>query len=213
MPPSFSWEGPYIGATLGYGWGESKSFNREDDVPGSAFDGGNGLSNDPTGWLGGITLGYNWQFDAFVFGIEGDLGFLGAEDSRSNGFAFSETEYGGYGTITARLGFAYDRWLFYGKGGGAFADIENRAGDLDGGFIDQSDFTRLQEVRAGWALGGGVEFAFQRNMSMKIEYLYMDFGEDTSRNFDDDVFNHENTISTVKVGLNYSLEPDFVPLR
>lgn len=210
---SFSWNGPYIGLTLGNGWGSSSSFNEFDRGNGDAFDGNDGLSNEPSGWLGGVTLGYVWQFDAFVFGIEGDIGYLGMDDGNSNGFAFVETEYGGYGTLTARLGFAYDRWLYYAKGGLAFADIETSAGDLDGGFVDQSDFTNVHEVRTGWALGGGIEYAFQTNMSMKIEYLYMDFGEHTSTNFDGDVFGHDNDLHTIKVGLNYNLQPVFEPLR
>jgi opacity protein-like surface antigen len=48
---------------------------------------------------------------------------------------------------------------------------------------------------------------------MKIEYLYMDFGEDRSTNFDGDDFRHENDIHTVKVGLNYSLQRIYDPLK
>ena len=95
-------------------------------------------------------------------------------------------EYGGYGTLTGRLGYADDRWLFYAKGGLALANIENTAGAFTGGDIDPSDFTSLDETRAGWTLGVGVEYAFQRDLSMKIEYLYMDFGADRSSNFDGD---------------------------
>jgi outer membrane immunogenic protein len=210
----FSWTGFYIGGTLGYGWGSTSSFNLPGSGNGDAFNGNiNGLDVHPSGWLGGVTLGYNWQTDAFVFGLESDIGYLGIEESRQNALGFANTEYGGYGTLTARIGYGEDRWMFYTKGGLALADIDNRAGAVTGGAIDFTDATKAREVQAGWALGAGVEFAFQRNMSMKIEYLYMDFGSNTSGNLDGDAFKHENDIHTVKVGLNYSLQQELEPLK
>jgi outer membrane immunogenic protein len=209
----FSWTGLYLGGSVGYGWGSSSSFNLPDSGNGDAFNGADGFSVEPHGWLAGVSLGYNWQFDTFVFGLEGDLGYLGADDNRENALGFAHAEYGGYGTITGRLGYAQDRWLFYAKGGLALADIENTAGAFTDGDIDPADFTKDTGIRAGWALGAGVEYAFQRDLSMKIEYLYMDFGNDRSSNFDDDDFRHENDIHTIKVGLNYSLQRIYDPLR
>jgi outer membrane immunogenic protein len=213
VPAYFSWTGFYIGGHLGYGWGSSSSFNKPGRGNGDAFNGVDGVTSHPYGWMGGVSLGYNWQSDAFVFGVEGDLGYLGAEDTERTANAFSSADYGGYGALTARIGYAQDRWMFYGKGGLAFADIENKAGFISGGAIDPTDFTSVHEVRTGWALGAGVEYAFQRDLSMKIEYLYMDFGQDRSGNFDGDVFGHENDIHTVKVGLNYSLQSVVEPLK
>lgn len=193
----FSWTGFYLGGNLGYSWGNSSTYNQ----PSSAgFNGAaNGFDFTPSGWLGGVTAGYNWHTDAFVFGLEGDLGYISAEDGDDNGTAFAYAEYGWYGSLTARAGYAQDRFLFYAKGGLALADIENTAGVIG----DASDFTEAHEIRAGWALGGGAEYAFNPNMSMKIEYLYMDFGKDTSSNFDGDIYEHENDIHTVKVGVSY----------
>lgn len=212
-PPYFSWTGFYIGGHLGYGWGSSSSRNLPDAGNGDAFNGLDGFNTHPYGWLGGATLGYNWQTDAFVFGFEGDLGYLGIQDTVRNSEGFASAEYGGYGTLTARIGYGQDRWLFYTKGGAAFADIDHRAGAITGGVVDGTDFTKLDEVKTGWALGAGVEYAFQPNMSMKIEYLYMDFGKDRSGNLDGDVFAHENDIHTVKVGINYSLQRVIEPLK
>lgn len=210
----FSWTGFYIGGHLGYAWGSTSSFNRPGLGNGDAFDGPiDGFDMDPHGWMGGATLGYNWQSDAFVFGLEADIGYLGAEEYERNAFGFAEADYGGYGTLTARIGYADDRWLFYSKGGLAFADVENSAGAITGGLIDGTDFTRDREVKTGWTLGLGVEYAFQRNLSMKAEYLYMDFGDDRTGNLDGDVFVHENDLHTLKVGLNYSLQNVYEPLK
>jgi outer membrane immunogenic protein len=212
--PYFSWTGLYIGAHLGYGWGSSSVENDPSAGNGDGFDGPiDGIDAGPYGWLGGLTAGYNWQMDSFLIGVEADLGYLGAEDGDSNPSGFMSTEYGAYGTLTARIGYAEDRWLFYAKGGLAFADIETEAGALVGGAIQPLDYTHTRETQAGWALGFGVEHAFQPNLSLKAEYLYMDFGGNSSNNFDDDVFRHENDIHTIKVGLNYSLQDVIDPLK
>ena len=148
-----------------------------------------------------------------VFGVEGDLGILGAEDRQASATEFTKADYGAYGALTARLGYAEERWLFYLKGGAAFANIENSAGAIAGGVVDATDLTKDDDTRVGWAIGAGAEFAFQPNWSMKIEYLYMDFGSDVSGNIDGDTFRHENDIHTVKVGLNYRLQTIEPPLR
>ena len=210
----FSWTGFYIGGHLGYGWGSSSTSNLPGIGNGDGFDGNaDGFAVQPYGWLAGVSVGYNWQYDHFIFGLEADLGYLGADDTQENAGGFAIVEYGGYGTLTGRIGYADDRWLFYAKGGLALANIENTAGAFTGGDIDPSDFTSVDETRAGWTLGVGVEYAFQRDLSMKIEYLYMDFGADRSSNFDGDRFEHENDIHTIKVGLNYSLQRVYEPLK
>ena len=215
VPDLFSWTGFYIGAHLGYGWGSSSSFNVPTAGNGDAFDGPiDGIETSPAGWLGGVTVGYNYQLDNILVGVEADLGYLGAEDDESNDFGFQDVEYGGYGTLTARLGYTEDRWLFYVKAGLAFAQITTEAGALTGGGdIDPSDYTSQDETETGWALGAGIEHAIQPNISLKVEYLYMDFGEDRSGNFDGDTFFHEHDIHTLKVGVNYNLQDVIEPLR
>jgi outer membrane immunogenic protein len=198
----FSWTGFYLGGNLGYSWGTSSS----SDASGGAFDGAGGLTIHPSGWTVGLQGGYNWQYDKLVIGVETDLGLLNADESERTGTAFVDTEYGGYGTLTGRLGYAEERWLFYLKGGLAFANIENQAGAVAAGAIDLSDLTEPDETRLGWTLGLGAEYAFQPNWSMKIEYLYMDFGQDSSGNIDGDTFHHDNDLHSIKVGVNYRFQ-------
>src|SRR6478736_4265643 len=56
----YSWAGPYLGANVGYQWGEVSNSGVE-----------------PTGVAGGLQLGYNWQTGQFVYGIETDLQISG----------------------------------------------------------------------------------------------------------------------------------------
>ena len=76
------------------------------------------------------------------------------------------------GTITGRVGFAWDRTLLYGKAGGAWASDKYRVIDLATGEVAAA----ANETRWGWVAGIGVERAFLDSWSVKIEYDYMDFG-------------------------------------
>jgi outer membrane immunogenic protein len=56
--PGFSWSGLYAGGTVGYGWGDSSVA-------------------DTDGFVGGLTVGHNWQQGPVVFGLEGDISYSG----------------------------------------------------------------------------------------------------------------------------------------
>lgn len=212
--PAFSWTGFYIGAHVGYGWGEydiSSDDGGFDETPG-------GISYDTDGVLAGVQLGYNWQRDNFVVGIEADVGYLGAEgdktvlDSPDN---FGDTSFDAYGVIAGRLGIVADRSLFYVKGGWAVARVETDAGDIidNSDNKDESDRTSLDDTLSGYAVGGGVEYAFAPNWTLKAEYLYLDFEDESSGNDDGDRFEHETDMHTVKVGVNYRFGDHSSPLK
>jgi outer membrane immunogenic protein len=103
--------------------------------------GGGGFSD---GFVIGGQVGVNAQWDSFVLGLEGDGSFVDWGNTDA------------VGTIRARGGFAFDRFLVYGTGGAAFGD------DI------------------GWVAGGGGEYAVTDNLSVGVEYLHYDFGSDTS---------------------------------
>ena len=72
-PRETFWQGPYVGANLGYQWGLATH-----------------TANKPSGVVGGLQSGYNWQIGSFVFGGETDLQFSDAED-RFAGWKFSNS--------------------------------------------------------------------------------------------------------------------------
>ncbi len=217
---AISWHGLYIGVNLGYGWGDSKS--SATGVPGilGAFDGGAGFTNggisaDSRGLVGGAQIGYNWQFNNLILGVEAEAGYLGLKerqidgvgDANPQGQGFASARFGAFGTLTARVGFTFDRTLVYAKGGLAIAKVKNQAGDFDAGVIDLSDFTANSATKVGWTVGAGLEYAFTNNWRGRLEYQYMDFGDERSTNLDGDFFNHRNKVQTVRVGLNYYFTP------
>lgn len=204
VPQSFTWTGWYYGTHTGVAVGRTTTRNTS---PFGGFNADVALSYDvnPVGIFGGGQLGYNWQAGVYVIGLEGDFGYLGLRDTiRPAPDDFVSVKYGWYGTITGRLGLAYDRLLSYVKGGAAVASITNAAGNLVApGVLDPNDFSQSRKTRWGWTLGTGFEYAFAPAWSLKSEYLYMDFGKRRTANLDGDTFEHKNQVHTWKVGLNY----------
>jgi len=199
-PPGFhNWTGLYFGGHCGGAWGETKTSGNNgafDQAPVS-------YKLQPGGFVCGGQVGFNVQVGGWLWGIEGDFGYLGLQKSLTPSDNFVEVKYGAYGTATGRLGVVWDRALIYAKAGVAFARIRNTATDLDSGIVDASDFSEINKTQIGWAAGVGVEYGVSTSWSVKLEYLYMDFGKDTSTNIDGDVFTHRNSVHTAKVGFNW----------
>lgn len=164
----YSWIGPYIGGNIGYGWG-----------------GVSNTSANPNGVMGGVQGGYNWQYDAFVFGLEGDLQGSGASDTFA-GWKFNNPWFG---TIRGRAGYALNNILLYATGGLAF------------GSLHASSFG-FSETRttAGWTIGAGAEVGLTQNWSARFEYLYVDLSQTA---FALTGMQHGYHFNTVRLGVNY----------
>jgi len=151
--PVFTWTGIYVGINGGYAFGDA------------AFTPGGSLSG-VDGFMVGGTLGGNYQWGQFVLGIEGDGDWTSLDGKTIPTCSTCEVKSTWLATVRGRAGYAFDRILFYGTGGGAF-------GNVQGGAIAGPFATGTQ---AGWTGGGGVEFAFTPNLTAKVEYLYVDLG-------------------------------------
>lgn len=149
---------------------------------GAGFGDVNGADND--GVLIGIQGGSNWQYNQFLVGLEADVS---ATNAGYDGFADSY-DMDWLGTIRGRVGFVFDRFVAYGTGGFAWAKAE-----YDDGIVKDSN------THAGWALGAGLEAALTEKVSVKGEYLYMDFGSESYAG----AGQIEPNLHTVKVGMNY----------
>lgn len=160
--PYYNWTGFYIGLNAG------GAFGRISQV-------GAGSSDSMNGFAGGAQLGYNWQVNNFVFGLETD--FQGSSQKLSeNGFdpllggAYSASARLNYfGTIRGRLGLAQDRWLAYITGGYAYQNLK-----VD--FSSALGAASSSSTRGGWTIGGGFEYAFAGPWTAGLEYLYLDSG-------------------------------------
>jgi outer membrane immunogenic protein len=115
-------------------------------------------------------FGLNYQKGPFVFGVEADVRRRGVDFIGANGLDLSNfrNEQGWIGTLRPRAGVAADKWLFYGTGGLTYSSGD----EARAGFAGTSP-------RAGWTVGGGVEYAPGKQWSLGLEYLYADFGKST----------------------------------
>jgi len=161
--PVFTWTGFYIGVE---GGGDFRNFH--DNWTGY------GIYKD-AGLVGGV-LGYNWQFNQFVLGLEGDAAaVLGGDRAYTyNGTEiYNNTLNSTYAAaIRGRLGFAaWDRALLYVAGGVAFGDV--KVGYYAPGYYNAASYTTS---RTGWTIGAGVDYAFTPNWITRIEYRYVDLG-------------------------------------
>ncbi len=203
-PPLFSWTGFYAGLNAGYHWGGSSySFIGTDTDGaglGTALGAGAILSpaaHGSNGFIGGGQIGYNYQIQSFVLGLEVDIDGATGRNSRTTfhdgdlGFvpiaSSSAQQLDWLGTVRGRLGWApIDHLLIYGTGGlafgqsqAAFSVVAPTAGPALFAFSSSS-------TNIGWAAGGGVEYALPANWSnwsVKVEYLYYDLGRTTSNLF------------------------------
>jgi len=169
-----NWSGCYVGASAGTSNGSSEHF--DGDVVGRGTN-----SFDLSGFIGGGQLGCNWQFGAWVLGIEGDGS---AVNKSGQGFELgrptwiSETQERWFVTARGRLGLTWtDRTLLYVTGGGAWAKIDASEWNT---VTPTTTGHQESQTRSGWTAGGGIEYALGYGWSVKSEFLYADFGTYTT---------------------------------
>lgn len=197
----YDWNGAYGGAFVGGGWGTA------------AWDGVNWVAGwddiDLSGGLVGIAAGANFQTDAFVLGIEGDIAMsnIGGLIECPNPNFDCSTDVNWLATLRGRAGFAADTALFYVTAGLAVADVEALTVDT---VVPLDEDGTLTETYVGWAAGVGAEVAVTENISLKAEYLYVDLGtrEDSGSALPLDgvvgLFTEVGVSAhTVKAGLNF----------
>jgi outer membrane immunogenic protein len=212
------WAGAYIGVHVGVISDQSKATNQLPTLGGGATNYNWALNplfsnkQTATGILGGGQIGYNFQWNNVVVGVEADIGGSSAKKSTSataiNGInTYTWTAITGieaFGTARARLGYAFDRTLIFATGGLAFAKLRNT-------FQHAAGYTWSDNGgwRTGYTVGGGFEYAFARNWSFKAEGLYYDLGRKSHLSVDGPPISSaaglsDKTTGVVgRVGLNY----------
>jgi outer membrane immunogenic protein len=211
-PAAYDWSGFYFGLNAGAAWNNSEIDNSfeytggdieivggpppevlADDINDAldAFE--EQIGGDDAVFTGGALIGYNWQHDSLVFGVEADINYADFSDEISREFNDVDLPFitgdltdgssnlsfdaNWFGTLRGRLGFAADNFLIYGTGGLAYGHLEASA-DID--LIDDGGETVSYEASTdatnwGWTAGAGVEYGIG-NWSLGLEYLYVDLG-------------------------------------
>jgi outer membrane immunogenic protein len=189
----YFWNGLYVGGAGGWGWSSTKRLDVEGD-------------------FGGGQLGYNYQTGDFVFGVEADGSFANIFTGPITVFGFPRDTAGyrvdGLASLRGRFGYATNGLLFYGTAGGGWVHsrVTNTVSTLvHNGPPPATPSTLVEEVteqnwKGGWAAGGGVEWGFLPNWSVKVEYMHFSIGNTTYFG----AFNTGNVnLETFKIGINY----------
>ena len=235
----YTWTGCHVGGHIGGAW-DRTNYSDPGSVnppfglvqnfapPGSAFS-----ANSEGAFLGGVQAGCDYQFaNHWVIGFGGDISWTDLNSvvndpffagKNGNPVKFS-SRTDDIATITGRVGYAWDKVLFYGKGGAAYAHdkytttnstgINNAFVACDGGtggvgFVGCN--TAGTADRWGWTAGVGIEWAFATNWSAMIEYDHYGFDTKTiAMSVTNNSFavipanlNVSHDIDAVKVGINY----------
>ncbi|MGJ4926371.1 outer membrane protein [Bradyrhizobium sp. HKCCYLS2038] len=187
----YNWTGGYFGGNVGYGWGSSdlgtvldptSSWAAETVAFQNRFV---ALSNNrlnPSGVIGGLQAGYNWQTGASVFGVEADFNGSGMSQrlivtgaNAPTTRTFNESiRNDWFMTVRGRAGYAIDTTLLYVTGGLAVGNVKGSWDVTSGNGYAKT--ASIDQTRLGWTIGAGVEHAFAPNWTVKFEYLYTDLG-------------------------------------
>ena len=173
-PVIYDWSGWYVGAHAGYADVDVSGVYDSDDQSLAGQD------LDVDGVSFGGQIGYNWHLDnSFVFGLELDGSYLGEDDAIASDPALDNqrlsAEVDAYGSLRGRLGVAMDEFLPFVTAGVGLVDYELAVDDVTDGYAASEDDTALALV-----VGGGLEWGFYRNLTLRAEGLYYYVDEDTA---------------------------------
>jgi outer membrane immunogenic protein len=194
VDPGYNWSGFYVGGNVGYSWGRSSDTSTLTNTPGTVLLSSADKSN-LDGVVGGGQIGYNWQMQSWLFGLEADIQGTGEKGSRAFtcGATICTPPVGGFlalvipgpavpatltqkidwfGTFRGRIGvLATPRVLLYATGGLAYGEV-NSSESIG---IVPSVFS-TSSTNVGYTIGAGIEGVIGGNWTAKLEYLYVDLG-------------------------------------
>ena len=191
--PIFNWTGFYLGGNIGYSWGRSSDTSTLTNSAGTVLFASTGKTA-LDGVFGGGQIGYNWQVQNFVWGLEADIQGTNEKGGRtfvcpagvciptpvgiapSAGTPVPATlgqKIDWLGTVRGRAGVTVTpALLLYATGGLAYGEVNTHEsiGVVPTAFSSNT-------TNAGWTAGAGIEGAIGGNWTARVEYLYVDLGK------------------------------------
>lgn len=227
----YNWTGFYIGGNIGYSWGRSRD-NSTLTTPAGVVLFASSDSANMNGVIGGAQIGYNWQMQNWVWGLEADI--QGSDQKGSRLFTCPvgvctppfgvvavfpgpavpvtlDQKLSWFGTVRGRVGIlATPTVLFYATGGLAYGEVKTTETIGAAAAVFSSSDTRF-----GYTVGAGVEGVIGGNWTAKLEYLWVDLGR-TSGSYATAIgalgggvltsnYSSRITDNILRVGVNYKL--------
>lgn len=239
-PPLWNWAGFYVGVNGGWIWNEGGISTLAEDYFTNYPDLGTNFDRRQTslsGGFGGGQIGFNIQHDRLVYGLETD--FQGASLSASNNafpdqypwnYGYSnargEAQLDWFGSFRGRLGLVpWENILVYVTAGVAYGGVNDNLHHFYDWGNDSLNGSN-SDVHVGYDLGAGVEWGVTPAWSVKLEYQFMDLGSVRLSESAIDYkgfypcpvsvasqFEEKLSFNTVRLGINYHLVPEYVPLK
>jgi opacity protein-like surface antigen len=235
---AWTWAGPYVGGTIGYSAGKSKTDTIFSDPGSGAALFATSAARRLDGAIGGAQAGYNWVAGILLAGVEGDLNYSGQRANLNavcpgeicnpnligvigDPSVLAKFEDGQklewFATLRARLGVTVTPdAIAYVTGGLAVGEVMT-AGTVfgfDGEGNPVNTIVSSHNTKAGWTVGGGIEGRLAGNWTAKLEYLYLDLGTVTTipapvaNSTTAAAFNSRITDNLLRVGVNYKFDPN-----
>ena len=171
IAPIYHWTGFYIGANGG--WGQTR--NCWDFLEAGGFAVASGC-RERSGGLAGGQIGYRWQMNQWVFGLEAQGDWADLSNTRVSlfdPFFSTRVQTDGIGLFTGQIGYAWNAALFYVKGGAAVTS--NRFSILE--TFSGIELASASSTRWGGTIGVGFEYGFAPNWSFGVEYNHLFMGD------------------------------------
>ena len=189
------------GAFFGFSWAD---FDYQEDF--GVFGQGSEIDvSDLDGSNVGLLVGYNYQINNYVFGLEADFSLSNADyladGNNPDNNDWSEFDVKWTSHIRAKAGMVFkENTLVYLAAGLAVAKIDNDDQYTDYG-EDDATFT-------GWSVGAGIEYLATENISLRMEYLYDNFGDEGFDITNNGIYDYTGStddleIHTVRFGISY----------
>jgi len=188
-PVYTDWNGFYVFGFGGYSWGKISP----NDIDLYPFH-----NPKPKGGVFGFGGGYNYQYGAWVGGIEVDYGFSDEKDDQSitfggcpelakkaslsiscSGLSIGlNSKIDALGSARLRTGYLFTpNLLAYGTAGVAWGRANVSLNICEGS--DCVDLLSSKTNLFGWVAGGGLEYKLFEHVRIRGEYLHYDFGSST----------------------------------
>lgn len=195
----FTWTGGYAGVQAGYGFGDVDIDADDDSSLLDDLDDDFDFDSNDDGFLGGVHVGYNYQFGAgngFVLGAYADIDFTTLDiqvDDIDDIDGIDDDEIGDVDFIArgmAKVGYAFDRTLVYGQAGVAYlsADLDVLDDDIN---------------EAGYAVGAGLDYAITDNVVIGGDYVFHQFDDVANGDDEFDVDGVDLDVHTIRAKLSY----------
>ena len=179
--PAYDWTGFYVGVNGGYEFSGTRTTDYFHDPVTGATIANPGSTGAMKGGFGGGQIGYNWEVNNWVVGLESDIDAGGMKSSTTflcaaclGGANFSQKN-DWIGTTRVRAGvLVTPQVLFYVTGGAAYGEIKTTATLFNSTAVSGTFTDKV--TKGGWTVGGGIEGMFASNWLARVEYLYADLG-------------------------------------